>query len=44
MRPGVVTLAFHPPVQTKGLTEKDRLNLMTQVRACMQAAIDADPH
>lgn len=41
-RPGVVTLRFHPPVETAGLTEKDRLELMTRVRACMQAAIDAD--
>ena len=42
-RPGVVTLAFHPPVETAGLTEKDRLDLMAQVRACMQASIDAGP-
>ncbi len=43
MRPGVVTLAFHPPVETCGLTEKDRLALMTRVRDCMQAALDAGP-
>ena len=41
MRPGEVTLAFHPPVQTSGLADRDRLALMTQVRDQMQTALDA---
>ena len=43
MRPGVLTLAFHEPVPTEEMTEKDRLGLMAKVRDRMQSALDADP-
>ena len=43
LRPGLLTLAFHPPIETNGLTEKDRVALMQQVQAQMQAALDAGP-
>ena len=42
MRPGELTLRFHPPVPTEGLASQDRLDLMKDVRATMQAALD-DP-
>ena len=41
LRPGVLTIAFHLPVATKGMGAKDRIELMGQVRAVMQLALDA---
>ena len=41
MRPGRVTLVFHPPVGAEGLVEGDGLSLMSAVRNTMQAALDA---
>ena len=40
MRPGRITLAFHPPVPTDDLSVGDRLDLMNRVRQTMQSALD----
>ncbi len=40
IRPGPLTIEFHPPVQTKNLEPSDRLDLMDKVRSIMQEAID----
>ncbi len=40
LRPGRVALVFHPPMETKGLREEDRQELIARVRKTMQAAID----
>jgi 1-acyl-sn-glycerol-3-phosphate acyltransferase len=39
--PGTITLRFHPPVPTAGLTPADRGGLMERVRAVMEAAVDS---
>lgn len=41
MRPGCVTLVFHPPVSTEGAAGRDPLALMRQVRSTMQNALDS---
>ncbi len=41
VRPGRVTLVFHPPIGTDGLDDGDRISLMNTVRDTMQAALDA---
>lgn len=42
LRPGRLTLVFHPPVSTTGMVEGDRLALMARVRETMQAALDRE--
>ena len=42
IRPGTITLRFHPPVSTEGLTSADRNDLMERVRAVMEQAIRSD--
>jgi 1-acyl-sn-glycerol-3-phosphate acyltransferase len=42
IRPGVVTLRFHPPVLTEGLTSADRNELIERVRATMEQAVGRD--
>jgi 1-acyl-sn-glycerol-3-phosphate acyltransferase len=39
IRPGTITLRFHPPVSTTGLTAADRSELMERVRAVMEGAV-----
>jgi 1-acyl-sn-glycerol-3-phosphate acyltransferase len=41
IRPGAITVRFHPPVVTLGIRMADRQRLMTEVRATMQASLDA---
>ena len=43
LRPGVLTLAFHSPVQTENLVDGDRLRVMAKVRSQMQAALESSP-
>ena len=43
LRPGRMTLRFHPPVPTAGMDMSDRLALMKRVRSAMQAALDDSP-
>ncbi len=44
VRPGQITLAFHPPIATDGFGHGERGRLMQQVRELMQTALDApDP-
>ena len=40
IRPGVVTLVFHPPAETAGLEPSDRSALMESVRTTMQRELD----
>ena len=40
IRPGEMTLVFHPPVETAGLDPAERAALMESVRAGMQRALD----
>jgi 1-acyl-sn-glycerol-3-phosphate acyltransferase len=42
IRPGTITLRFHPPVLTAGLTTAGRNELMERVRAVMEQAV-GDP-
>jgi 1-acyl-sn-glycerol-3-phosphate acyltransferase len=39
IRPGTITLRFHPPVSTAGLTVSNRSELMERVRATMETAL-----
>jgi 1-acyl-sn-glycerol-3-phosphate acyltransferase len=41
IRPGEMTLVFHRPVETVGLTDSDRSELLERVREEMQRALDA---
>lgn len=41
VRPGSVAVVFHPPIPTRGMRADDRIGLMAQARAVMQAALDA---
>jgi 1-acyl-sn-glycerol-3-phosphate acyltransferase len=43
IRPGTITLRFHPPVLTGGLTPADRAELMERVRAVMEQAVNSRP-
>lgn len=43
LRPGRVTLHFHPPVETAGLGADRAFELMRSVRAAMQHALDRAP-
>ncbi len=43
VRPGRVTLDFHPPVETDGLEVESAFELMRGVRAAMQAALERNP-
>ncbi len=43
LSPGVMTLAFHPPVPMAGVEDGDRRSVMAEVRATMQAALDSPP-
>lgn len=40
LRPGRVALVFHPPVETAGLGEENRPELIARVRKTMEAALD----
>ncbi len=42
MRPGTVTVVFHPPVETQGMSPQHRAELMRQVRATMQNALETE--
>jgi 1-acyl-sn-glycerol-3-phosphate acyltransferase len=43
MRPGTITLRFHPPVPTAGLTTADRSALIEQVRGVMEESVARQP-
>lgn len=43
IRPGTITLRFHPPVLTAGLTTAGRNELMERVRAVMEQAVSDHP-
>ena len=40
MRAGKISLVFHPPIPTEGLTSQDRAALMRQVREVMEKGMD----
>ena len=40
--PGTVTVMFHPPVVTKGMSAQDRATLMQQVRTTMENALQTE--
>ena len=39
-KPGTVTVVFHSPVETKGMSVQNRADLMRQVRATMENALE----
>ena len=41
IRPGTMTVIFHPPISTAGLQAEDRIALMARAREVMQSALDA---
>lgn len=43
IRPGTITLRFHPPVLTAGVTTAGRNELMERVRAVMEQAVSDNP-
>lgn len=40
IKPGVITLVFHEPIPTRGMTPGDRSMLMDRVRAAIRSALD----
>jgi 1-acyl-sn-glycerol-3-phosphate acyltransferase len=42
IRPGTITLRFHPPISTTGLTTGNRGELMDRVRAVLEQAVSAE--
>ena len=41
-KPGTVTVVFHSPVETKGMSVQNRADLMRQVRATMENALETE--